>query len=328
MTKPVVEVLLSTFNAGEYLVPLLESVWSQDGVDVRVHVRDDGSTDGTREAVAHLAGERVVAVELGSHVGPCQSYFRLLSAARVDGAYVAFCDQDDLWLPGKLWRAVSLLEGSARQPSMYCGRLTFADAELNPVGLSPLPRRKLSLSNALVENVAPGPTMVINTKGRELITNKLPAYAIMHDAWSYLVFSALGNIVYDIEPYVLYRIHDRNHMGVQRNRLARLYRAARYRLNGYTQDHIMQAREFARLFGDEVSSGDGRILRRFCEDGAGWPSVLSYAIRPDVYRQSGLDDLILRAVLVGRKARGARGVDRCRTGGEGGPVEEGRRPCP
>ena len=125
----------------------------------------------------------------GADWGPCQSYFRLLSAARVDGAYVAFCDQDDLWLPGKLWRAVSLLEGSARQPSMYCGRLTFADAELNPVGLSPLPRRKLSLSNALVENVAPGPT-VINTKGRELITKKLPAYAIMHDAWSYLVFSA------------------------------------------------------------------------------------------------------------------------------------------
>ena len=41
MTKPVVEVLLSTFNAGEYLTPLLESVWSQEGVDVRVHVRDD-----------------------------------------------------------------------------------------------------------------------------------------------------------------------------------------------------------------------------------------------------------------------------------------------
>ena len=328
MTKPVVEVLLSTFNAGEYLTPLLESVWSQEGVDVRVHVRDDGSTDGTRETVAHLAGRGVVAVELGGHVGPCQSYFRLLATARVDGAYVAFCDQDDIWLPGKLWRAVSLLEGSARRPTMYCGRLSFTDANLNPVGLSPLPRRQLSLSNALVENVAPGPTMVINTRGRGLITKKLPAYAIMHDAWSYLVFSALGNIVYDIEPYVHYRIHDRNHMGVQRNRLARLYGAARYRLNGYTQDHIMQAREFARLFGDEVSSGDGRILRRFCEDGAGWPSVLSYAIRPDVYRQSGLDDLILRAVLVGRKARGAQGVDRRRTGGEGGPVEQGRRQCP
>ena len=69
MTKPVVEVLLSTFNAGEYLTPLLESVWSQDDVDVRVHVRDDGSTDGTRETVAQLARRGVVAVELGA-IGP------------------------------------------------------------------------------------------------------------------------------------------------------------------------------------------------------------------------------------------------------------------
>ncbi len=223
---------------------------------------------------------------------------------------------------------MSLLEGSARQPSMYCGRLTFADAKLNPVGLSPLPRRKLSLSNALVENVAPGATIVINTKGRELMTKKLPAYAIMHDAWSYLVFSALGDIVYDIEPYVLYRIHQRNHMGVRRNHLARLYGAARYRLNGYMQDHIIQAREFAKLFGDEVSSDDRRILRQFCDDGAGWSSLLPYAKSRDVYRQSGLDDLILRAVLVGWKARGAQAKARQRTWGQSAPVEDERRPCP
>ena len=85
--------------------------------------------------------------------------------------------------------------------------------------------------------------------------------------------------MYDIEPYVLYRIHQRNHMGVRRNHLARLYGAARYRLNGYVQDHIMQAREFARLFGDEVSSDDRRILRQFCDDGAGWRSLLPYAKR-------------------------------------------------
>ena len=156
MTRPVVDVLLSTFNAGGYLTPLLESVWSQKDVDVRLYVRDDGSTDGTREAVANLARRGDVAIELGSHVGPCKSYFGLLTTSEVDGGYVAFCDQDDVWLPGKLSRAVNLLEGSARRPSMYCGRLVFTDAKLNSVGLSPVPRRQLSLSNALVENVALG----------------------------------------------------------------------------------------------------------------------------------------------------------------------------
>ena len=183
VTTPIVEVLLSTFNAGEYLRPLLESVLSQMDVDVRLHVRDDGSTDGTREAVAELVGQGQVAVDLGSHIGPWRSYFELLTMAGLEGSFVAFCDQDDLWLPGKLSRAVRFLEGSARRPSMYCGRLTVTDVKLNAVGLSPLPRRPLSISNALVENVALGPTIVINARGRDLITKELPSYAVMHDAW-------------------------------------------------------------------------------------------------------------------------------------------------
>ena len=152
-----------------------------------MHVHDDGSTDGTREAVAHLAGQRVVTVELGGHLGPCESFFRLLSAARIDGAYVAFCDQDDLWLPGKLWRAVGLLEGSARQPSMYCGRLTFADAELNPAGLSPLPAPQTFSVECVSRRCGAGPTIVINTKGRELLQTSFR----LHDNARRLVISCV-----------------------------------------------------------------------------------------------------------------------------------------
>ena len=64
----------------------------------------------------------------------------------------------------------------------------------------------------------------------------------MHDAWAYVVFSALGTILYDIEPHLLYRIHDHNHVGIQRNLSIRLYRAGRYRLGGYMRDHVSQAR--------------------------------------------------------------------------------------
>ena len=110
--------------------------------------------------------------------------------------------------PGKLSRAVRFLEGSARRPSMYCGRLTVTDVKLKAVGLSPVPRRPLSISNALVENVALGPTIVINARGRDLVARKLPDYAVMHDAWLYLVFSSLGQILYDIQPHLLYRVHD------------------------------------------------------------------------------------------------------------------------
>ena len=323
-----VKVLLSTFNAGEHLMPLLQSVWSQEDVEVLLHVRDDGSTDGTREAVAHLVQLGAVAVDLGSHVGPCRSYFSLLTTAGVEGEYVALCDQDDVWLPGKLSRAVSLLEGSARRPSMYCGRLVFTDFNLNSVGLSPVPRRRLSLSNALVENVALGPTIVMNARGWELIATEVPDYAVMHDAWAYVVFSALGTILYDVEPHLLYRIHDRNHVGIQRNRLVRLYRAARYRLGDYMSDHINQAREFERLFGDEIGNDDKAVLTRFCEDAPGWSSALGYALKPGVYRQSESDDFILRAVSLGWRAGWGRAKDRERKWSRDSQIEGWERQCP
>ena len=253
------DVLLSTFNAGEYLLPLLESVQSQKGVEVHLHVRDDGSTDGTRQAVSQLAKGGDAEVELGGHLGPWKSYFCLLTSAKAEAGFVAFCDQDDLWLPDKLGKAVSVLKGSTLRPAMYCGRLTLTDAKLNPVGLSPLPRRPLLLSNALVENVALGPTIVINRLGKLLLTQKVPDYAVMHDSWAYLVFSALGDIQYDEEPRVLYRLHDQNHVGIQLNRLVRLYRLGRYRPTSYMSAQLAQAREFARLFSSELRNSDRRI---------------------------------------------------------------------
>ena len=96
---------------------------------------------------------------------------------------------------------------------MYCGRLSFTDANVNSLGLSPVPRRQLSLWNSLVENVALGPTMVINARGRGLITKGLHDYAVMHDAWSYVVFSALGTIVYDIEPLSVPHSRSQPHRG-------------------------------------------------------------------------------------------------------------------
>jgi glycosyltransferase involved in cell wall biosynthesis len=328
MATAVVEVLMSTFNAGEFFAPLLESVLSQEDVNVRLHVRDDGSTDGTRQTVAQLARSGELAADLGTHLGPWRSYFHLLSSTIIEGAYVAFCDQDDLWLPGKLARAVSFLEGSPGRPSMYCGRLTVTDLNLKAVGLSPVPRRPLSLANALVENVALGPTIVINARGRDLVAGKLPDYAVMHDAWLYLVFSSLGQILYDIQPHLLYRVHERNHLGMQRNRLARLYKAGRYRLGGYMREHIIQAREFARLFGSELVRDDRRVLTGFCEDEGSWSSVVNYGLRPGVYRQSELDDLILRAVLVGWKTRGALAKDRPPNRHQASQVQEQRRQCP
>jgi len=249
-------------------------------------VRDDGSTDGT---IAILRS-RGLDAERGEHVGFVRSFAALL--ARSDADYVAFCDQDDVWLPDKVSRAVARLEGVSG-PALYCGRLAVVDERLEPRGLSPLPRRGLSFANALVESQAAGCTIVLNRAGRELI-RAFPAEVVSHDWWAYLVVSAFGETLYDERPSILFRKHSGQAFGIGVG-AAGTWRAklAQARRPGALE----QVRAFAREYGDRLGEEERRVLERFLGAQDRFGSRLSYAVRPDVYRQSTRDQWLLRAKL-------------------------------
>ena len=247
--------------------------------DVELLVRDDGSTDGTLE----LLRSRGLEAEPGEHVGFVRSFGALL--ARADADYVAFCDQDDVWLPDKISRAVARLEGVSG-PALYCGRLSVVDERLEPLGLSPLPRRGLSFANALVESQAAGCTIVLNREARELV-GELPAEVVSHDWWAYLVVSAFGELVYDPQPAILFRKHRGQAFGIGVGAIDTL----RAKLTRGTSV-LPQVRAFEREYGDRLGEEERRILERFLQS-----PRLRYALRPDVYRQSRRDDALLRAKL-------------------------------
>jgi len=95
--RPLVSVIIPTYNRGWVLREAVESVLAQEYANVELIVVDDGSTDDTQDILAGYEGITVLEQ-------PNQG----VSAARnngVDcsrGAYVAFLDSDDLWLPQKL----------------------------------------------------------------------------------------------------------------------------------------------------------------------------------------------------------------------------------
>lgn len=297
-----VEILLSTFNGSRFLPELLASVLAQDYPDLSLSVRDDGSTDGTLELVERLLEARDGArVSSGANIGAARSFFMLLSSVDPAAAYAAFCDQDDVWLPGKLSSAVAALE-AVRGPALYCSAIHLVCEDLSPAGLHRRCVRGPSFANALVENVATGCTIVLNRPAINLLTRHLPADLLMHDAWCYLVLAGCGRVLYDPKPGVLYRLHGSNAVGVANTLWAEWYgRACRHAATGHNRALTTQAAELGRLYGDELSLAAAATLDEFLSSQHTLPERLRYALRGPAHRQRRVDDLVYRVLYATRR---------------------------
>ncbi|HEX8273767.1 MAG TPA: glycosyltransferase family 2 protein [Longimicrobiaceae bacterium] len=295
-SSPSVQVLLSTYNGAEYLQPLLRSLDEQTHPRVELLVRDDGSADGTLELLRAHSGRVRPELRAGSHLGLPATYFELVRESRPDGDLFAFCDQDDVWLPGKLARAAEMLAGTdPAAPAMYCGRTQYVDAELRPLGLSELPARPLTFQHALMQNVATGCTMVMNRAARDLLAESTPEDVFMHDAWAYLVIAAFGTVIYDPVPMVLYRQHASNTIGRPRGWRDRV---ARFVRRGWNWPHLRQAAHFERQYGARLQGEDRRALDRLLQSRTSFPRRVRYALSLDSHRRGLRDDLAFRILYI------------------------------
>lgn len=297
-----VDVLLSTYNGRRYLPDLVESLWRQSYPNLRLRVRDDGSTDGTREWLEGLrADPRVASVEFGENVGPARSFMMLMSAARrARSEFVALCDQDDVWLPTKVADGVAALARS-RGPALYCSALTVADERLVPLRQHHRLRKSPAFANALVENVAAGSTIILNAAAVELAGAREPTSAVMHDAWLYLLIAGAGTVVFDDRPQVLYRQHAQNAIGVRSGLSDWWARTRRQAERGHERALTRQAEELRALYREELAEIHRNELDEFLDSGDGMLKRARYVRRGAAFRQRPVDDLIYRALyLLGR----------------------------
>ena len=299
-----VNVLLATYNGSRFLREQLQSIESQTFPIARITVRDDGSTDDTPALMEEWAAGRTDALLLrGPRVNVTKNFFALLASPDKDSDFFAFSDQDDVWLPDKLGSAISALSGhGVDEPVMYCSRLEYVDESLRHLGYSRIPRR-VDFGNALVENVATGCTVVLNRRARDLVVERLPEKAVVHDWWCYLVISAFGQVIYDPVPHIKYRQHENNVIGgtssfprMLSRRVSRFLGAGRG-----TKRLSDQALEFQKCFGGALPARPKEILERFLAVRGSLWTRLAYNVAMDVWRQSWVDTAILRTlILIGR----------------------------
>ncbi len=254
--KRKVIVLLSTYNGEQFLEELLESVISQEGVDVFILVRDDGSTDHTLDILQLFAAEHAnMRYVSGENIGVIRSFNELICDTAVDQySYVAFCDQDDVWLPGKLSSAITKIEDED-VPMLYCSNLNVVDENLCFLHMYHKKNFRFNKYTAMVQNAATGCTEVFNQKAVTLYRKGIGQRMEMHDYWMFLLCLYLGRVYYDEQAYILYRQHKSNVIGAkQKNAKAALNHI---RLNNGCREAMIF--DFLETYNGLLSSNDRRI---------------------------------------------------------------------
>ena len=227
----------------------------------------------------------------------------LLSDADIVGDLFACCDQDDVWWPDKLERALQWLQTVPEHvPAVYFSRTRNIDASGNMIGCSPLFRRSPSFRNALVQSIGGGNTMVLNRAARALLVAAGPVDVASHDWWTYLLVSgAGGSVCYDPNPSLDYRQHGANQIGANQGLRARLKRArmvARGQLAAWFNCHATALVQCAHLLTEE----NRQLLHEFCamRSGAMAKRIMAWGrLRP--YRQNTLAQLALFVALLANK---------------------------
>ena len=116
---PSISVILPVFNGRRFLLDAARSVLAQSLPPCELIVVDDGSTDGSLDALESLpASPFPVRVLRQPNAG--QSAARNLAARQAEGEYLAFLDQDDQWHPQHLERLVAPLEEDSAVGWTYC----------------------------------------------------------------------------------------------------------------------------------------------------------------------------------------------------------------
>ena len=238
---PEIAVLLTTYNSSSYLAELLRSLLSQTYTKWQLFVRDDMSTDNTREILEEYASQdrRIHVLEDSQKRGPKDGFMWLLSQIEAD--YYMFCDHDDVWLPEKISESINLMtsqDNHLQIPLIVSVDLKIVDANLNVKASSFMKDQHYgkTLFNDkyfhLFYNNIPGCAMLFNRRAKEIALPD-PMHIRMHDAWvATTVLWNGGKILHIDKPLILYRQHGLNTVGVhqvpsyinQLSRMADLFR--------------------------------------------------------------------------------------------------------
>ena len=229
MRKAKLSIVLCTYNGEAYLREQLNSLVAQTRLPDEVVVGDDGSTDSSWEIIldfAQRAGRQGIDVRASRRpdgLGFVRNFSETMRLAT--GDLVFLCDQDDIWRPDKL-AAMEAQFGADPELTLLWSDARLVDAAGTPNGDTLFEALELSdeekqvVRNGKAFDVLLRRSMVTGATAalkRNVLDDVLPIGAgWIHDEWLAIVLSSIGRVGMVEQPFVDYRQHGGNQVGMRK----------------------------------------------------------------------------------------------------------------
>lgn len=251
---PTVAVLMATYNGERFLAEQIESILDQESVNVHVYIRDDHSTDGTVDLI-HAFRKKYSNIfllnNLPSQLRVTKNFYSILRDTDLSQMeYMAWADQDDIWMKNKLSEAIRMMHQTSTD--CYASNLISGDADGKVAKQGSVFSRILQYLlnhktnhqtqyDHYLEAASAGCTLVLGKKAAlyfqdrvRQMYDQIPSDA-SHD-WSTYAITRLGMYTWfiDSRSFIIYRQHAQNAYGTNSgmrgaSKLLELFRSGWYR---------------------------------------------------------------------------------------------------
>ncbi len=268
---------MSTYNGERYLKEQLQSIADQTYRNIDVWIRDDGSKDKTVSIIREFENKAFSGVRFHllrdsyGNLGPGKSFYQATIQSG-DADYYAYSDQDDVWMPEKIERAVSFLEKiPEKECALYAAGYDSCDAGLHYLkqGRKPEAFEKLNVGRAFYNygaGLGQGFTLAFNRALAETAFVKDRDEIRGHDVWLWAVISGVkGHYFYDDYSSTRYRRHEGTVTVTGKGKI-NLWkkRYAQFRNVGYFRRISRGIQTYRELFGNQMTrEEDIRFLKTF-----------------------------------------------------------------
>ena len=209
---PSISVVLALYNGSRYIEEQLSSILNQTYQDFELIIIDDASIDNSIKLIETYLKikqfENYLILKNKINIGPNGSFE--LGIKNSQGEFIAFCDQDDIWLKNKLEVLINKI--NEKDTDLVFSQSLIMQGRQKTKRKYPKQNHSKDLFIRLQHNNARGAAIMAR---RSILERIIPfSDSDIYDKWIYFISIITGSVYFNNVPLDYYRAHSENVVGI------------------------------------------------------------------------------------------------------------------